>query len=144
MDESIIIKLAAECRHDAELVSHVKRFAAKSKLSNVARVMAEAGVPADSATLAEVIFAQGALILTSMAQVAIQRMRDDLVEAGHPDCSSGEVCPSSGEACSKVECPFYSGLHPILHMDAMVAKEEVDFSPAGLMALARTRAAVEA
>lgn len=124
-----LIDLAAQCRNEDDLRDKVKAFLRKTKVAKgLTEVVDKSGVKPDREAMAEVLFAYGAMALTILATTHLEKMRAVLLAEGHPDCSKGAPCPTTGEKCTKMVCPFYVGLHPIRHMDAIangVLDEEV-------------------
>ena len=124
-----LIEWASQCRQDEELRGIVKDFLRQTKIARVlSEVIKRSGVSTDREATAEVLFAYGAMALTAMAATNLAVMRADLIKSGHPDCSKGEPCPTSGGKCDKMACPFYEGLHPIVHVEAIVSQDEAEES----------------
>ncbi len=122
-----LIEWASQCRQNEELRGIVKDFLRQTKIARVlSEVIKKSGVSTDREATAEVLFAYGAMALTAMAATKLAKMRADLIKSGHPDCASGAPCPTSGGKCDKMACPFYEGLHPIVHMEAIGSCESED------------------
>jgi hypothetical protein len=128
LDNLDLIEVASECRRDPELRERVKRYIKKTGVAKVIKeVIEKSGAQCtDSSAVAEAVFAYGAIALTVMAVSALAKMRDDMVRSGHPDCADGSPCPTTHRQCERIDCPFFKGIHPIKHMDAIETATKLD------------------
>jgi hypothetical protein len=139
-----LVELAAECRTDSELSARVEAFLQDTGFRLlVDRVLEKSGPQHEHGPTADAVFAYGSIALTIMAVEALERLRGKLLQAGHPDCTAGAPCPSTGGACSDMGCPFFAGLHPIAHMD-LIAKARSAAHGNDIIAFALNQGAAEA
>lgn len=139
-----LVELAAECRTDSELSARVEAFLHDTGFRLlVDRVLEGSRPTADQSATADAVFAYGSIALTIMAAEALESLRGKLLQAGHPDCTAGAPCPSTGGVCSNMSCPFFVGLHPIAHMDR-IAKARSAAHGNDIIAFALNQSAAEA